>query len=164
MVEDQGDKVFLIKKLYLYDHSGITISTGRFSCPWDSGQVGFVWITDKVAKREGPHKKRTKKLEEWADRTLEGEVETYDQYLRGTVLAFRVFELSVDDDGEEIEGSEIDSCWGFYGDEKYVISEARSSIDAEIRHRLMQRIERIKEMIRNRVPLFVRQQELGSFA
>jgi len=30
---------------FLYDHSGITMSTGPFSCPWDSGQVGFIYAT-----------------------------------------------------------------------------------------------------------------------
>jgi hypothetical protein len=38
------DKV-CIKDLYLYDHSGITISTSPFSCGWDSGQVGFIYLT-----------------------------------------------------------------------------------------------------------------------
>ena len=33
---------YVILPLYLYDHSGITISTGPFSCPWDSGQVGWI--------------------------------------------------------------------------------------------------------------------------
>jgi hypothetical protein len=37
IIEEKGT---IIKGLFLYDHSGITISTGRFSCPWDSGQVG----------------------------------------------------------------------------------------------------------------------------
>ena len=34
--------------LYLYDHSGITISLTPFSCPWDSGQVGFVVVPRKA--------------------------------------------------------------------------------------------------------------------
>lgn len=34
---------YVILPLYLYDHSGITISTGPFSCPWDSGQVGWIY-------------------------------------------------------------------------------------------------------------------------
>ena len=34
---------FFVLPLYLYDHSGITMSTGAFSCPWDSGQVGFIY-------------------------------------------------------------------------------------------------------------------------
>jgi hypothetical protein len=33
--------------LYLYDHGGITISTGPFSCPRDSGQVGFIYASHK---------------------------------------------------------------------------------------------------------------------
>lgn len=33
---------FLMLPLYLYDHSGITMNTTGFSCPWDSGQVGWI--------------------------------------------------------------------------------------------------------------------------
>jgi hypothetical protein len=53
--------------LFLYDHSGISISTGSFGCRWDSGLVGFIWTADETARNE------------W----LESEVATYDQYLRG---------------------------------------------------------------------------------
>ena len=38
--------------LFLYDHSGITINTTGFSCPWDSGQVGFIYITKAKALKE----------------------------------------------------------------------------------------------------------------
>ena len=31
--------------LYLYDHSGITMSTKPFSCRWDSGHVGWIYCT-----------------------------------------------------------------------------------------------------------------------
>ena len=40
-------KVLHIKPLYLYDHSGITISTSPFGCQWDSGQIGWVIIDEK---------------------------------------------------------------------------------------------------------------------
>ena len=33
--------------LYLYDHSGITMNVSGFPCPWDSGQVGFIYMTKK---------------------------------------------------------------------------------------------------------------------
>ena len=36
---------YVILPLYLYDHSGITISTRPFSCPWDSGQVGWIYAS-----------------------------------------------------------------------------------------------------------------------
>ena len=32
----------VILPLFLYDHSGITLQTSPFSCPWDSGQIGFI--------------------------------------------------------------------------------------------------------------------------
>ena len=38
---DKLEKVAYVLPLFLYDHSGITMNTGGFSCPWDSGQVGF---------------------------------------------------------------------------------------------------------------------------
>src|SRR5258705_5190303 len=42
-------KPVCIKPLFLYDHSGITISTTEFNDKWDSGQVGFVVITCQSA-------------------------------------------------------------------------------------------------------------------
>ncbi len=38
---------YVILPLYLYDHSGITMSTGAFSCRWDSGQVGWIYAEKK---------------------------------------------------------------------------------------------------------------------
>ena len=42
-----------------------------------------------------------------AKKILEGEVETYNQYLTGDVYGFIL---------EKPDGEHIDSCWGFYGD------------------------------------------------
>jgi hypothetical protein len=39
-----GKREMIVVPLYLYDHSGITMSTSPFSCPWDSGQVGYIWV------------------------------------------------------------------------------------------------------------------------
>lgn len=40
--------------LYLYDHSGITMNTTGFSCGWDSGQVGWIYVTkDRLRKETG---------------------------------------------------------------------------------------------------------------
>lgn len=104
------EDVALILPLYLYDHSGITINTTGFSCPWDSGQVGFIFVSKKKARKE--YGRLTKKVMEKLRKYLLGEVETYDQYLRGDVYGFQLVE--VDEDGEEIDT--IDSCYGFFGD------------------------------------------------
>lgn len=95
---------FVILPLYLYDHSGITMSTGRFSCPWDSGQVGWIYAdADKIKKEYG---ELTPENIEKAFHVLESEVETYDYYLTGQCYGYQLFE------GD----TEIDSCWGFLGD------------------------------------------------
>lgn len=110
---------YIMLPLYLYDHSGITISTGPFSCPWDSGQVGFAYVTRERAKAE------------WGERTddeyrdlIKAEVAEYDQYLTGDVYGFEI-ERGVPvtvtrPDGTtrtDVEWEHEDSCWGFFGDD-----------------------------------------------
>ena len=90
--------------LYLYDHSGISISTRSFvgltpHSEWDSGRVGIIFMRPDTAKAEGLE------TEEAVIKRLEAEVSVYDQYLRGEVYGFKAFDQN-----------EIDSCWGFYGD------------------------------------------------
>lgn len=118
--EDTGevsmpDKGYTILPLYLYDHGGITMSTGRFSCPWDSGCVGYIYVSDKDAKENYGWKIITKKRREIIAKHLKAEVETYDQYLRGDVYGFWFESFAVYDDGREESLDDSDSCWGFYG-------------------------------------------------
>lgn len=109
--------------LYLYDHSGITMNTTGFSCPWDSGQVGFIYVDKKGILEATGGKNLTKKRLDHAKRLLEGEVKTYDSHLRGEVYGF-VIEEKVDD-----EWVEIDACWGFYGNyEEGALKEARDIV------------------------------------
>ena len=98
-----------ILPLYLYDHSGITMNTSGFSCRWDSGQVGFIYMTKKEAIENWGKKKYTNQVHEKAVACLEAEVKEYDQFLRGEIYGF----IHKDLDTKE----EKDSCWGFYGDE-----------------------------------------------
>lgn len=106
----------VVLPLYLYDHSGITISTKPFSCPWDSGQVGLISATREAVLENFLVKKLSKKILARATECLQSEVETYDQFLRGDVYGFVI---SGPDD------EHLDSCWGCYGLE-YCEDEARS--------------------------------------
>jgi hypothetical protein len=94
--------------LYLYDHSGITMSTGPFGCSWDSGQVGHIYITAEQARKEFGWKHITKARRDQLYQYLESNVAVYDQYLTGDVYGYVI---------KNADGEEIDSCWGFYGDE-----------------------------------------------
>ena len=110
--------------LYLYDHSGITMNTTGFSCPWDSGQIGYIYTDEAKIRQEynllDPSKKIHKHIKDKARALLESEVETYNDYLTGNVWGFVV---------EDNEGEHIDSCWGFYGDyEKGALKEAKDVV------------------------------------
>ena len=83
----QGDLRFAV---YLYEHSGQTISPHPFNCPWDSGQVG-VWV---VSKDE---------IVDNIEEIIHAQINELDAYITGQVWGY------VTDDG--------DSCWGYFGDE-----------------------------------------------
>ena len=129
------NKEFIFLPLYLYDHSGISISTSSFVGhsyygAWDSGQVGFIYISKKDAVKEWGNKLFTKTVEEKAINYLVGEVKTYDDYLRGNIYGYII---------EDEDGDNIDSCWGFYPehnnkpDYDYCLIEARGVVDYEIK-------------------------------
>jgi len=100
----------IIKKVYMYVHSGATISLTPFDCRWDSGVLGFVIITKEDLRTEYNWKVITKKrLEsvlENINNVLEGEIEVLDDYISGNV-----YEFSIQDENGDTE----DSCSGFYG-------------------------------------------------
>lgn len=93
--------------LFLYDHGGITISTGPFSCPWDSGQVGYIYVTHEEILKNWGGKRVTKALRQKAIDLMKSEVKGYDDYLTGNVYGYVI---------EDREGNVIESCWGFIGD------------------------------------------------
>jgi len=112
----KNENVGVILPLYLYDHSGITISTSPFSCNWDSGQIGFIFISKEKMLKEYGGKIVTQTLKDKVEGYLKSEVETYDQYLTGDVYGYRVSEVKTCSEGHEHE-EELDSCWGYYGQE-----------------------------------------------
>ncbi len=95
---------FIILPLYLYDHSGITMNTRGFSCPWDSGMVGFIYVTPDMARAELGVGRLTKKGRERIEGILRAEVATYDQFLRGDVWGWYI----------EDEDGHLDGCWGYF--------------------------------------------------
>jgi hypothetical protein len=104
----------VILPLYLYDHSGITMKTTPFGCSWDSGQVGYIYITrDKIEEEFGSHGGRT---DDEIAQYLVNEVTTYDNYLTGEVYGYKVEKKVGCEHCGNVEWEELDACWGFYGD------------------------------------------------
>jgi len=107
----QDHDVLVMFPLYLYDHSGITISVSPFSCQWDSGQVGFIFASRENLKKCGHNADNLdlKEVEKW----LIGEVKTYDQFLTGEVYQFDFLGTPCPTCGGE--GESVETCGGFYG-------------------------------------------------
>lgn len=104
----KNENVVAILPLFMYDHSGITISTSPFSCRWDSGQIGFVYVTKEMLFEhvEVGRKRISKNSVKKALQNIACEVETYKQYLEGDVYFF---------EATDKHNNDTDSCYGFYG-------------------------------------------------
>lgn len=78
----------LLLPLYLYDHSVQMLSTESFigraqHAEWDSGRVGFIFVTNEKLRSEYGCERVTKKVRDTATRVLKAEVEEYSNYLNG---------------------------------------------------------------------------------
>lgn len=119
-VENKLERDYIILTLYLYDHSGLSMSCAAFSCSWDSGEIGFVYISRKNALEEwGSGSKRlTKAIREKARKCLISEVEEYDQYLTGDIHRIIIDRIYPDAEGnfdDDAESEEVDSWSGCFG-------------------------------------------------
>ena len=119
-LRDRAERKSVLLPVFLYDHSGLAMNTIGFHCPWDSGQVGYVYVTLEAVRKEFGVKRVTKALREKAEDILRGEIVSYDAYLGG-----RVYGSVIEQDGEE-----VDACWGFVGHyELDCLSEACAFVD-----------------------------------
>lgn len=81
--------------LYLYDHSGLSISTSReypFNCPWDAGQVGYIYVTKATVRDWFSVKKVTVSVLKQVYGCLQDEVLEYNDYLTSRVEEYDVEE------------------------------------------------------------------------
>lgn len=132
------NKFHLVIPVHAYEHGGITISASGRRAGWDSfdsGQLGFIYVSHEDILKNYKRKNITKKLLDRAEKCLIAEVEEYDNFLTGDVWGFRI---------EDENGEDLDSCWGFFGDYKYCLDEAKSSADylAEQKEKEMKELDR----------------------
>lgn len=112
----------IILPLYLYDHSGLTINTKPFSCPWDSGQIGFIHVSREKLRSEFRVNHLTSEHLEAAKNQLIAEIDVYDQFLRGLVYMYAI---------EDPLGEYIDGCGSIYGLD-YCQEEGLTALVAEV--------------------------------
>lgn len=89
-----------IMPVYMLDHSGISLSVRDFADPWDSGQVGFAYVTrQNWEDTQGTPWTGSDENRAQAASLCEADVELYSQYVNGECFYVRV----LDTDGEEME-------------------------------------------------------------
>ena len=106
----------IILPLYLYDHSGLTMSTEPFlgklpHAEWDSGQVGWIYIEKSGFKKLYGELSEENMQKAIVD--LTAEVDLYGHYIAGENYCLSIYE-----DGEQIE-----SISGFTGEYDDVLKE-----------------------------------------
>lgn len=115
----------IMLNIYMYEHSGIALSTSPFSCPWDSGQIGFIYVLPSKVREEFKVKSINGALKKKVLKQLEDEVKIYGSYVSG-----EVFDYVIKNTEDEVVGS----CGGFVGHDeiKFMIESAREEIDSLI--------------------------------
>ncbi len=138
----------IVLPLWLYDHSGITMTSGPpmtiagpwsrpsapgypFSDRWDAGIVGFYLATPTMIRANYQCKRITKDIREQATGLMEAEVKEYDQYLTGDVWGYQVV-VPETEEGGDVGELETSSCWGMFGYES-ALAEAKSQVDFTMR-------------------------------
>jgi len=124
------EKWLLVKEVvylpvYMYQHSWVTIATQPFSCPWDSGQVWYIYVSKKKLREEYwvASIKSTQRLK--AIQHLREEVKEFDAYLRWDVRMACIKESEDEDNEWMCDYFDKDDC----------IDDAKSEIDSIIEHR-----------------------------
>lgn len=102
---------FVSVPLYAYVHSGITISTGSFGDPWDSGCFGVAICTkEQVINAFG----NDIDWQRHAKDIIEGEIETYDKFLTGGTYVYSTYLYHKETKSWTLE----DTCGGFYSNDE----------------------------------------------
>jgi len=103
--------------IFMLDHSGITINTTGFGCPWDSSQVGWAFLTESAIAEHGISNPMAQ---------LKAAVDTLNDYLVGNCYGYEILKQCACC-GSPIEV--VDSCWGFFGEyDGDVLEEARTAV------------------------------------
>ena len=109
--------------VYMYDHSGIALSSTPFSCKWDSGLLGYHYVSKSTIHTEYSVKRISPKLHKSIISVLDAELEVYNHYVQGNCYEFRIFDS---------EDEFVDSCGGFIGDLDDVKQQMYEHVDSTL--------------------------------
>lgn len=121
---ERCERDYIMLPLYLYDHSALAMNTTGFSCRWDSGQIGYIYVSKDKVRKEYKVSRISKKLHKAVQDILDNEVKVYNAELQDDVYTYSI----IDKDGDYIE-----ACGGYIdieGDGSYggALKDARDSV------------------------------------
>jgi len=101
--------------IYIYQHSGVVLSTTPFSCPWDSGQVGWwIFTPEDIAQYESEEKAR-----EMIPKGVEASIASMNAISNGDIWGYEIIDF---------DGDVADSCWGFVGSDESTVEAMRAHL------------------------------------
>lgn len=128
----ENSNKIVIAPVYAYEHGGMTISLAPFSCPWDSGQIGWAYtFIDDYADCPG------EEIEKYMDEL----VKAYDMYLRGDVFAVITLQKKKCDCCGHTEYNEEDSCYGIYAANRDILMAELKSCVSKATEPLIDKLE-----------------------
>lgn len=132
----QFSRTHIWLNVYMYEHGNVAFSCNSFSCRWDSGQVGWIYISKEDARKEWGWDRITNERLNDVYKWMEGEVEVYSQYASGSVYYYDIENSNEEDIGE--------CCGGFYGydhEESGLLEYAQNAIDCYIKNTVTKKEE-----------------------
>jgi hypothetical protein len=116
---DEAEKLltnpdFIALPVFHYSHGGTAYAAAQanpFSCPWDSGRAGLIFVAKADIRKEYGIKRITAKVRHMIEQNLKNEVTIYSDWADGDVFRFVKYDAET--------GEELDSCTGFYGNNFY---------------------------------------------
>lgn len=97
-----------------YEHSSVRYfrTTATHLNEWDTYVCGIMYVSKEDVRKEYGVKRISKKLLDKIFGIFDGELEEYTNYANGEVYAYHLYEMN---------GEEVDSCFGFYGGDNDVL-------------------------------------------
>ena len=91
--------------VYCYEHGGVAFNLSGFHCPWDSGQIGFMYASKLGIYNDYDVKRISPKLKEKLRKNAEAELQELEDYVMGNTFLYELYK----------DEEELDSCAGFLG-------------------------------------------------
>ena len=104
-----NDNENIVLPVYAYIHSGIVLHTSGFSCQWDSGQSGCIFVKKDVVRNIYNVKRISPKMLNKVNNILRSEIETFSNYISGEVYAYVI---------KNENGDIVESCGNFYSEKE----------------------------------------------